>query len=315
MNFFRNTGMLYSAFLYEQQAATVPAEYVGIAETVTKKLGWGMAINGEFHDFTVDKLPDNNKVMLALSGGLDSVYFLYKLIERGYDVTAIHIEGLNKSSAKVEAEQARKVAQKAGAKFKKIGFKTPPQCMPDNPFKNQLILSIMLDYGIEQGCYHYAIGSDWTTPLAEAKVGFTITDCIEVNEAFWAGVKQRFPQAELLFIDDNVKKYERLQYLFKKNALNDVSSCIAPQRFRKHWHDMNVNKYGIELMAGRCGSCYKCSMEYILLVEAGLIKKDANYYQHCWDILATSSTSHRPDLFAKELPLETRLHNLKNYGS
>ena len=68
-------------------------------------------------------------------------------------------------------------------------------------------------------------------------------------------------------------------------------------------------------MNGRCGSCYKCAMEYILLAETGRIRKDPAFYAHCFDTLATSKTAHRPDLFAKSLPLAKRLENLKKYGS
>ena len=174
-----------------------------------------------------------------------------------------------------------------------------------------------LNIGAPRGVYRYALGSDWTTPLSEAVAGFTITDSIEVNREFWADVKNHFPQAELLFIDASEKKYQRLQYLFinHKKSLELVSSCISPLRFREHLHDQNVQKYRVPLMRGRCGSCYKCSMEYILLAEAGLIKGDTQYMKHCWHILATSKTAHRPDLFDEKLPIQKRLENLKNYGS
>ena len=254
-------------------------------------------------------------MLVALSGGLDSVYLMHRLKDEGYEVTAVHVAGLNKQSTTFEENFAQKAAEKAGVKFEKLNFKSPSQVFPDNPFKNQLILSMMLDMGIKRGLYRYAIGSDWTTPLKEAVAGFTITDSVEVYREFWNGVKQRFPQAELVFIPDNVKKYERLQYLHDKGVLNDVSSCIAPQRFRESLHIKNQQKYGVKLMDGRCGSCYKCAMEYILLAEAGKLPKDKAYYDHCWEVLATSKTAHRPDLFAKTLPFEKRLENLKNYGS
>lgn len=243
------------------------------------------------------------------------MYFMRKLIEGGYDVTAVHVAGLNKSSSKFEEQYARTAAEKAGANYVKATYNAPKQTFPDNPFKNQLILSIMLDIGVSKGISKFALGSDWTTPLSEAVAGFTITDSIEVNRAFWGGIKQRFPQAELLFIPDDVKKVHRLTYLFDNNALGEVSSCIAPFRFRQSLHEKNEQKYGLRLLPARCGSCYKCAMEYILLVHTGRIQKNAAFYEHAWDTLATSKTAHRPDLFAKGLPMEKRMENLLKYGS
>ena len=313
--FFEITGRLYSAFLAEKPSAIVPSEYVGIAEKVAKKVGWNMAVTGIECKGSVPAVAENNKVMVALSGGLDSVYLMYKLIDEGYAVTALHVAGLNKASSMLEEAAARACAKKAGVPFMVARFKAPRQAFPDNPFKNQLVLSIMLDKGIKQGIYRYAVGSDWTTPLKEAVPGYTITDAADVYREFWQGVQDRFPQAELIFISDTEKKYDRLKTLFERDALNDVSSCISPLRFRRHLHEENVAKYHISLMKDRCGSCYKCSMEYILLVEAGLIQRDDAYYEHCWHILATSKRAHRPDLFAKHIPIEKRLQNLKDYGS
>ena len=301
---------LYKAFLNKEQSVDVPAEYVDIVRKVMNKIGWSTQVNG-----SAPEIPANKKVMVGLSGGMDSVYLMHKLKEQGYDVYAVHVDGLNKQSLKFEERSARETAQQAGAKYILIKFSAPKQAFPDNPFKNQMILSMMLDIGIIRGIYRFAIGSDWTTPLSEAVVGFTITDSIEVNRAFWDGVKARHKQAELIFIPDNVKKFDRIAYLFDKGVLNSVSSCVSPFRFRDSLHKKNIEKYGIKLMRGRCGSCYKCAMEYILLVESGRISKDTAFYNHSWEVLAKSKTAHRPDLFAQSLPLKKRLENLKNYGS
>lgn len=307
---------LYDAFIRPSPVVYVPFEYVGIVQQVMQKVGWktrveGVVVGGEFGA----PLDSNNRVAVALSGGLDSVYLMHRLKEDGYDVTAVHVAGLNKFSGKYEEQAARTAAAKAGAKFVKAVFNAPKQHFPDNPFKNQLVLAMMLDICVPKGIYRFALGSDWTTPLSEAVVGFTITDSIEVNREYWAGVRQRLPQAELLFIPDDVKKVHRLAYLFDKGALADVSSCVSPLRFRQSLHERNEQKYGLHLMPNRCGSCYKCAMEYILLVEAGRIPKNPKFYDHAWDTLATSKTAHRPDLFAKSLPMKKRLENLLKYGS
>lgn len=314
--FFEVGRKLYDAFIRPTPAVQVPSEYVGIVQQVMQKVGWKTQVTGvDIGGAVGAPMPQNNRVAVALSGGLDSVYLMHRLIDAGYSVTAIHVSGLNKFSGKYEEQAARQAAAKAGATFVKAVFNAPKQHFPDNPFKNQLVLSMMLDIGIKKGIYQFALGSDWTTPLSEAVVGFTITDSIEVNRAYWAGVRQRFPQAVLEFIPDDVKKVHRLAYLFDRGALADVSSCVSPLRFRQSLHERNEQKYGLRLMPNRCGSCYKCAMEYILLVETGRIPKNARFYDHAWDTLATSKTAHRPDLFAKSLPMKKRMENLLKYGS
>jgi len=309
--------MLYAAFLHEKPLIRVPDDYVNISEAVVKKIGWKSKVSGVNYKFTIGDIKENKKVMIGLSGGLDSVYFMHRLIDDGYDVTAVYVDGLNKSSAKIEAKQAKKIAREAQANFLNIKMKVPSQTFPDNPFKNQLILSTMLNLGIKKGIYRYALGCDWTSPLRDAITGYTITDSEEVNKYFWEGVKKHFPQAELMFIDVEDKKYKRFDWLYKNhyNSLVNVSSCVSPLRFREHLHKKNISKYNVNLLQGRCGSCYKCAIEYILLVETRHIKKNARFYDHCWDILNTSKTYDRPDWFAAKLPLEKRLENLLDIGS
>lgn len=309
--------MLYKAFLRERPVLYVPEEYIEIAQTVARKLKWNSEVRGQALRTQKVRFLENRKIILGLSGGLDSVYLMNRLVDEGYEVTAVYIEGLNRQSTGYELAAAQVEALLAGVKLGSIVFHAPKQEFPDNPFKNQLILSILLDIGTRKGIYRYGLGSDWETPLKDAAVGFTITDSREVNESFWAGIKARLPEAELVFIGQE-KKGERLTYLYKKNPqiVENISSCISPQRFRRHLHDMNAEKYGADIiLRGRCGSCYKCAMEYLLLMDAGLLRRDEGYTAHAWDVLATSKTSHRPDLFAKSVPLKKRWENLREYGS
>lgn len=318
MTFYRAGLKLYSGFTRERSIIEVPADYKEIADLVIQKIGWRTKTIAKEYEYPLVKFQANKKMLIGLSGGLDSVYLMHKAIDAGYEVTAVHVAGLNgKSIAKVELASAQRLANIAGANFISVNFMQPPQEFIDNPFKNQLILSMMLDIGITKGIYRYGLGSDWTTPLSEAATGYTITDSIEVNKGFWNGVVKHIPEAELCFINENEKKYERLKYLFTnhRESLENVVSCISPIRFRGLYRKQNIKKYGVDLLPGRCGSCYKCCMEYILLAEAQLIKKDARFYEHCWTALATSQTAHRPDLFSKNLPHEKRLENLLNYGS
>lgn len=141
---------LYKTFLKETASAQVPTEYVDITKAVVKKIGWKTKVEPVEVGGKVDKMPQNKKVMIALSGGLDSVYFMHKLKDEGFEVIAAHVAGLNKNSAHFESDAAKRAADAAGVKFIKINFKSPWQAFPDNPFKNQMILSMLLDIGIKK---------------------------------------------------------------------------------------------------------------------------------------------------------------------
>jgi len=49
--------------------------------------------------------------------------------------------------------------------------------------------------------------------------------------------------------------------------LNLVQSCLSPYRFLNNLHQINENKYNIKLFNHRCGSCWKCCVEYIFLAD------------------------------------------------
>ena len=309
--------MLYSAFLKEKPLIKVPNNYVKVAQAVVQRVGWKSEVRGVNYQFTIGDIKENKKVMIGLSGGVDSVYFMHRLIDDGYDVTAVYVDKVNRTVARAELKQARKIAKDAKVPFFNIKMNFPKQTFPENPFKNQLILSVMLDLGVKKGIYRYALGCDWTSHLETSVRGYTESDTMEVNKYFWEGVKKHFPQAELIFLNEEEKKYKRYDYLYKNhyNSLLNLSSCTMPQRFRDTFHKRNKKKYKIDLWQGRCGSCKKCAYEYIFLVETKHIKKNEKFYDHCWELLDRVKITAHPEHYDARLPLEKRLENLFNLGS
>lgn len=266
-----------------------------------------------------DSTPPTHKstILLGFSGGLDSAYNALKLRDEGYEVLLFHINNLNKAYPK-EDEFAQYFAINQNFKYITLdAYHLHKEHYIDNPLKNQLILASMIDYGILHNINIYALGADTNTHIEDAHIGMTVTDSVEVNQLFWKGVKKYLPNAELKLIPNDIKKYNRLKYIleYHNDALNDVYSCITPHRFNNMLHNNNEAKYNIKLLDGRCGSCYKCCMEIILLTELGYYNKDEKLLNHCWKILSDSKNSHRKDLFDKHIPLEIRYKNIMNYGS
>lgn len=265
----------------------------------------------------VRDVPSWQSVVVGFSGGLDSAYMALHLKDAGFNVTLYHVTGLNKAFPDEDAS-ARAFAQAAGMDLVECRVRhAQPQRYIDNPLKNQLIMSLMADYGLPRGIPTYAMGADWCSGIDECEIGYTITDSREVNEAFRDAMATMVPEYELVFIGDGTKKAQRLDYIAQRHpdCLPHVCSCISPHRFKRHLHDQNERKHGIRLMDGRCGSCFKCCMEWLLLLELGRVQPNAEYEAHCWDVMANGKNSHRKDLFGSDVPMAQRKRNLMAYGS
>lgn len=267
-------------------------------------------------DNTLLQVNDNHNVLIGFSGGLDSAYCAFMFREMGYNVILFHITNLNKAYPK-EDEYARMFADHNHFRYIEVVAKhLHKEYFIDNPLKDQLILAAMIEYGLQHNVNIYSIGAGNCTHIEDSTIGMTVTDSIEVNQLYWQGIQKYIPNAVLSLMPNNVTKYDKLQYILNKypNALNDIYSCISPHRFNNQLHNHNEDKYNIKLLNGRCGSCYKCCMEAILLSELNYYDKEGLFIKHCWDILAKSKNSHRKDLFNKKIPLDIRYQNIMNYG-
>lgn len=252
------------------------------------------------------------RVLVGFSGGLDSAYSAVALRDEGWRVTLFHVKGLNLAYPD-EDRFARRFARAAEFDYVECAVKTSKQRFPDNPVKNQLVMSLMVDYGQGAGIYDIAMGEDWGTPIAKAKKGFTVTDAVEVNRLYIDGINKA-AKIGLHFIDGRVKKISRIERLSRDGILGYVYSCIGAHRFRARLRKTNELKYGVELLPGRCGSCFKCCQEALMLAELGE-SLPAAYKEHCWHILAESAQSHAPEMFSLKRSVAERRKALLSYGS
>lgn len=202
----------------------------------------------------------------------------------------LHINNLNKSYPD-EKIKAQEFAKKFGMEIVTVDFEhgTESYCI-DNPIKNQLILAIMIDYGIKNGINNFALGNNIYEKISECRVQYGISDSIENFDLFRNGIKEYIKNIN--FYDIEIKKNECYKFVAENyfDAFKYVNSCISPHRFKKYLNKTNKEKYNIQpLSETRCMSCYKCAIEYITLSKLGFLEENEQFKRHCFDIIRKKS--------------------------
>lgn len=236
---------------------------------------------------------DNNKILLLFSGGKDSTATAIDLREKGYNVTLYFLQGVNLSYSD-ELERAKVVAKKLNMPMI-IDYisVTGKGDFLENPTKNQLILAYALNYGISHNIYTYCYGGFKEDTIEQSAFDRNFSDSIELFNWFESGIKRMIPQFNVITPFDN--EVETLKLIGKYPELwNDFQSCLTPKRYREHLRKTNQEKYNVKLFDHRCGSCWKCCMEYIVFCDLGLVEYNEEFYKHCLDIFSNKLKEERP---------------------
>ena len=239
------------------------------------------------------KVEPNNKIMLLFSGGKDSTAMAMKFKEQGYDVYLYFLQGINLSYLD-ELERAKDVANKLNlpliVDYIKVSGKGD---FLENPTKNQLILTFAINRGIEHGIYKYSYGGFKEDTIEQSAFDRNFSDSIELFQWYSEGIKEIFKDFEVITPFNN-----EVETLIKmgnhKEYWNLYQSCLTPFRYREHLKKTNENKYKINLLENRCGSCWKCCMEYIVWADLGIIEYNKDFYKHCLDIFQNKLKEERP---------------------
>lgn len=252
---------------------------------------------------TIEKTPaKNNKtntVVVAFSGGKDSLATVLKLQETGRDVVLFHVKGINKGYP----DETQHVLDAAAYLNLPLHIETISQggatSFKESPIKNQLIASLMLDYAISQNIgTSVAFGDFLTDNIHNSQFYESWSDTQEMWEGWLSLVRTYVPNVELLIPFGTYN--ETLDLISdSKELLSLVHGCILPYRFRAKTKAINESKYDITLLDGRCGSCWKCCTEYIYLVDKGVVPLNEKFYRHCLSFLRGKLESVRPDIIVR----------------
>jgi hypothetical protein len=238
-------------------------------------------------------------MVVAFSGGKDSCASALLAQARGYQVLLYHVRGINPAYPK-EWQAAQRMAKLLGLPLavRRLQCKGKQEWM-DNPTKNQALLGWMLQYGLTRGALHYTVGDMATDYLATAQVECNLSDSYELLEAAAAHFRVGTPgytyHHQLRHITDSLA----IIGLLRPDLLPQVLGCVAPLRFKEGYRRHNEQRYGVQLLPGRCGSCWKCCVEWVALQRMGLGARPpaadlAAMEQHCIDYLRRVMPREKP---------------------
>ena len=229
--------------------------------------------------------PSRKKVLLAFSGGKDSVAMALKLQAKGFEPVLYFVRGINKSYTE-EIEYARLSASVLEMPLLVQSIVTEGKSsFVENPVKNFLILAMMVETGIRQGINLYAAGSD-------AHLGSTVNPEYDLSDAkelyqlldvFYARYIPGYKS--FLWIESATGAFHTI-WLHKPSMFHhyEFSSCILPEFRKPNVRKANLAK-GIRLEGSRCGSCNKCAKEYLHAVLFGVAPFDRAYAERCVEII------------------------------
>ena len=214
-----------------------------------------------------DARHNGRDLMVGFSGGKDSLATALWGLEKGYDVTLFHVKGVNPSYPN-EVNHAVTLAGELPARLiiKQVKLTGRSDFM-ENPVKNQLILAAMIAWGYPQGIANYALGDFWDDTLDKSNIICNLSDAREL----WLGIESYLGDIYNPFSYKHIFNNYSETYLqilrTRPDLLEQVLGCMAPLRYRAGYRQHNESKYKLNLLPGRCGSCWKCCAEYLVLYK------------------------------------------------
>ena len=261
---------------------------------------------------------NSKDVLLGFSAGLDSVFQAIWLKEHGYIVHLLFARNINTYENGQSWKYAKIIADKLNLDLIDINVKKKrnieySQAWPENPIKNQLILSVMVDICLNKSWKYISLGDDFDLSIDKAISGINTTDAKEVTYAYLDCIKTYVKGLEFLQIEKGNDKGKRLQKLFEYNLQDDYYSCVQAGRFNKSIRKRIQNKFGVQLLGNNCGCCRKCCMHNLIMHYTKMKQFPEKFIKHCWEKMYSTGCNADYEFFKPELSLETRISNLFSY--
>lgn len=235
----------------------------------------------------IDKASKKKQIIVCFSGGKDSTATALYYKNKGYRVYLYHLRGINKMF-KDEYKVAEKVADKLNIPLIIEDIKLKGWVRPDyfeHPMKNMIIANRTIEWAVNNDKpIRIAFGNFSTSTLKNDPFEVCGGDCKELWQIYNDIMQTVIPGFKVE--TPLVNMHDSLITLFHhKSIIKDVQSCITPYNYKVRLRKRNEKKYGFSLPENRCGSCWKCAVEYIVYADEDIWEYNEQWYKHCLEIL------------------------------
>ena len=224
---------------------------------------------------------ENNNIILTFSGGKDSITSALRYKNSGYNVYLYHMKHINPSFSD-EWKCAQESANILGLPifFDDIQFSGHHMYM-EHPMKNMLIANGALSYGIRERIgTNIAFGNYLASYLDDNVFDRCAGDCVDMWETYEKIIQCVLPDFRIYMNVNNMG--DTLIALEDRPDLLNVSlSCLCRHSLREYRRQWVKDKFGVELYQRRCGSCYKCCLEYVHMADHDKLPFNELYYKYC----------------------------------
>lgn len=224
-------------------------------------------------------------IIVCISGGKDSAVTLLHYKKLGYNVYGYHLRNINKTYPK-EYESARKICNELDVPlYEEEITLSGNHIYTEHPLKNIIIANSALQFGIRNNIgIKIAFGNYYTALLEDNKFDVCAGDCRDMWTMYEQIIRHTIPKFKMYIPLKNIKTTLKALETYPK-LLEMCCSCVSPYRYRDYWKSQNEKKYNIAIPQNRCGSCWKCAVEYIYYTDNNIWEYNEEYYKHCLQVL------------------------------
>ena len=232
---------------------------------------------------------DKKNLILCFSGGKDSIAAALHYKQLGYNVYLYHMRHINFALSD-EYIHAQNLAEELDMPIYIDDIKLSGHhdwC--EHPMKNMVIANGALNYGIREGIgTKIGFGNYYTSTVLLDNFDFCGGDDIEMWNAYEKIIRRIIPDFHIYVGLKNLGT--TLKKVCSEDKLLELSvSCLGRANLREYRHNWVKEKFGITLPKNRCGSCYKCCIEYIYMADHNLQEYNEEYYKYCLKQLKKNS--------------------------
>jgi hypothetical protein len=161
----------------------------------------------------------------------------------------------------------------------------------ENPTKNQMLLAIAADLAPKWSASKIAMGMIANRNLTNVDFEAGYSDAVEMHALAgkWIESNLQGVQVEPPLVKNDTDSFLEV---VDTGVLPLLQSCMATPRFRNSLHKSNQAKFKLELMPERCGSCFKCALEYLHLALTHRVTWNQGFVHHCVDVLKKRVTQN-----------------------